>query len=415
MKREGWTPAWVNKKLDEYLVSLPLRDEYIYKRAYKEFKKGDLNKNKLDEEITKIEKIRAAVNEFDKFQSLMRQKNRYDFDDMINWVIRAFEENPALLSRYQEQYLYILVDEYQDTSGTQNRLVELLINFWERPNIFVVGDDDQSIFRFQGASIKNMLSFQDSYTNDLLTVVLTNNYRSTQPILDISKTLINRNSERLINQVAGLSKDLVASNNAIRELLHRPVIREYQSPHEEMIDTTIRVEKLVSQIIAPGRIGIIYRENKYGAELARYFQLRRIPVYSKRSRDILEIPLAQKIILLLKYLAAEHDIPYGGDEMLFEILHFDWFGIPPIEIAKLSVEVAEQRFSETKTSLRKLTFEKANTPPRDLFSKPVHEGLRKAGAVLERLIAEVSNSTLRQLFEKLIREVRRFANDHEQP
>ena len=97
-----------------------------------------------------MERLRAAVNEFDRFQSLMREKNRYDFDDMINWVIRAFEDNPHLLSSYQEKFQYILVDEYQDTSGTQNRLVQILINFWEKPNVFVVGDDDQSIYRFQG-------------------------------------------------------------------------------------------------------------------------------------------------------------------------------------------------------------------------------------------------------------------------
>src|SRR5574339_794457 len=127
----------------------------------------------------------------------MRKKNRYDFDDMINWVIKAFEEDKNLLARYQEQFLYILVDEYQDTSGTQNRLVELLISYWDKPNVFVVGDDDQSIFRFQGANVENMLQFAESYQQDLLTVVLTDNYRSTQPILDISKTLIDRNEERL--------------------------------------------------------------------------------------------------------------------------------------------------------------------------------------------------------------------------
>ena len=99
-----------------------------------------------------MEKLRAAVQEFDRFQQLMRSKSRYDFDDMINWVIRAFTENEQLLRRYQEKYLYILVDEFQDTSGTQNKLVKLLINFWDKPNIFVVGDDDQSIYRFQGAT-----------------------------------------------------------------------------------------------------------------------------------------------------------------------------------------------------------------------------------------------------------------------
>ena len=78
---------------------------------------------------------------------------------MINWVIEAFESNENLLRRYQEQFQYILVDEYQDTSGSQNKIVELLINFWDKPNVFVVGDDDQSIYRFQGANVENMLAF----------------------------------------------------------------------------------------------------------------------------------------------------------------------------------------------------------------------------------------------------------------
>src|ERR1700680_2801231 len=137
-----------------------------------------------------MEKLRAAINEFDRYQFLMHRESRYDYNDMINWVIRAFTENEQLLRRYQEKFLYILVDEFQDTSGTQNRLVQLLINFWDKPNIFVVGDDDQSIFRFQGANIYNIEEYADKYKKNLLTVVLTKNYRSTQPILDISRLLI---------------------------------------------------------------------------------------------------------------------------------------------------------------------------------------------------------------------------------
>ena len=171
MEREGWSPAYIIERINGYVADLPNRDEFVYKKKFKEFKAGDLKKDKYDEELEKMEKLRAAVNEFDRFQDFMRKKNRYDFDDMINWVIKAFEENKNLLSAYQERFLYILVDEYQDTSGTQNKLVELLINYWETPNIFVVGDDDQSIFRFQGANLENMLSFAGNYKEDLLTVV----------------------------------------------------------------------------------------------------------------------------------------------------------------------------------------------------------------------------------------------------
>jgi DNA helicase-2/ATP-dependent DNA helicase PcrA len=404
MKREGWTPAYIDEKIDAFLADILNREEFVYKRAYKQFKAGDLKETKIEEAKERMEKLRAAVHEFDRFQKLMRSRNRYDFDDMINWVIKAFEENKSLLTRYQERFLYILVDEYQDTSGTQNRLVELLINYWEQPNVFVVGDDDQSIYRFQGANVENMLGFAESYQKDLLTIVLTNNYRSTQPILDVSKTLIDRNEERLIRQVEGLTKDLSAANTLINAATNKPLLREYETQRQEMIHITLETQKLLQQGVLPGSIGIIYKENKYGEELAQYFAQRNVPVFSKRNLNILEIPLAQKLILLLKYLAAEHDVPDGGDEMLFEILHFDWFSIAPIEIAKLTTSVADRRFGDHKTSLRKLLSEKVNQPPADLFSKGAPAGFKEASAAIEHLVSDVSNVTLVNLFENCIRE-----------
>jgi len=403
MKKEGWTPSYINQKIDDYITDLPNREDLVYKNNREgKWKKGDL-KPAYHEAIEKMEKLRSAVGEFDHFQQLMRKKSRYDFDDMINWVIKVFEENKNLLTSYQEKFLYILVDEYQDTSGTQNKLVELLISYWDKPNVFVVGDDDQSIYRFQGANVENMLDFANNYKEDLLTVILTNNYRSTQPILDVSKSLIDRNNERLVNKIEGLSKELLSSKNELKNLKHVPHIREYETQRQEMIGIVKEIQVLVSQKIAPGRIGIIYKENKYGEELARYFKLLNIPVFSKRNLNILELPLAQKIVLLLKYLATEHHIPYSGDEMLFEILHFDWFGIPPIEIAKLTMEVADKRYNENKTSIRQLLTEKSNTPSKDLFSSNLHQGLKNTSVIIENLIADVPNCTLQALFENIIR------------
>jgi len=407
MKREGWSPSFINTKIDEYIKSLATRDEFICKRATGGFKKGDLRTDKIAEATEKVEKLLAAVNEFERFQQLMRSRNRYDFDDMINWVIKAFEENTALLLKYQEQFLYILVDEYQDTSGTQNKLVQLLISFWDKPNVFVVGDDDQSIYRFQGANVENMLAFAESYKKDLLTVVLTNNYRSVQPILNVSKTLIDRNFERLISQMEGLSKELLCCNDKWKSVADAeccPQIREYETQRQEMIHITMQVEDLLKEGISAKDISIIFKENKYGEELAKYFKLRNVPVYSKRKLNILEIPLAKKIVLLLNYLAAEHDIPYGGDEMLFEILHFDFLEIPAIEIAKLSVEVAEKRFTGEKTSLRRLLHEKTTKPSGKLFENNLPESIKKASAIIEKLVAVVPNVTLQTLVEKIIRE-----------
>ncbi len=402
MKREGWQPELLQAGIDKYVSELATSDEFIYKtsRAGK-WKAGDLKPAYYDE-LQRMEKLRAAINEFPHYQEKMRQRSRYDFDDMINWIIKAFEENKNLLANYQERYQYILVDEYQDTSGTQNKLVQLLIEYWDKPNIFVVGDDDQSIYRFQGANVENMLVFADAYKDDIEKVVLTNNYRSVQPILDVAKTIIDKNEERLVKQIPGLSKELQSSNDKLKALQIQPLIREYNSPREEMADISFRIKALLQQGVAPGRIAVIYKENKYGVELAAYFKLLDIPFYSKRSINILEQPFIHKIIQILRYLNAELDIPYGGDEMLFEILHYDFYKIPAIEIAKITVEVNSKNYSGAGTSIRRMICEKAAQPPANLFDTGLPEGLKKVSAFMEELITEVPNVTLQQLFEDVI-------------
>ena len=148
---------------------------------------------------------------------------------------------------------------------------------------------------------------------------------------------------------------------------------------------------------------IIYKENIYGEQLIKYFRLKNIPVFSKRNINILQDPFAKKILQILRYLAAEHDIPYGGDELLFEIMHFDFYKIPPIEIAKLSVEVNNKKHSGQYTSIRKLLYDKANAASKDLFDTGAHPGLKSFSKMIEELIADVSNCTLQQLFENIIR------------
>ena len=403
MKREGWTAEDINSKLDEYINSLPERDGYICKKATKGFKKGDVRTDKIEEETEKINKLRAAVNEFTQYQLMMREKNRYDFDDMINWVIEAFKTNSYLLTNYQERYLYVLVDEFQDTSGSQNKLIQFLISYWEAPNIFVVGDDDQSIYRFQGANIDNMFEFAKQFEKELTKVVLTENYRSVQPILDISKTLIDSNLDRLVNMVEGLSKNLVSSNKLINHLTHFPAVKRYENQHEEMIDIADQIAQLVEKGTNPECMAVIYRENRYGEELFEYLKRRNIPAYSKRSKNVLLIPFARKIIQLMRYLAAEHDTPYGGDEMLFEILHYDFYKIPPVEIAKVTIEVNGLKQGGEVTAIRKLLQQKITQPARTLFDVPVHPNLQKISNELEQLIAAVSNVTIQTLFEMIVR------------
>jgi DNA helicase II / ATP-dependent DNA helicase PcrA len=407
IKREGFVIETLIEKIDKYIAGLPLDESYIYKRAYKEFKKGDVKQAQLDDEIKKQEKLKAALLEFPNYQKILAQRNLYDFDDMINWVINVFETNPVVLQRYQEQFQYVLVDEYQDTSGTQNKLVELIINYWEVPNVFVVGDDDQSIFRFQGANVENMMQFANSYAANLLTIVLKNNYRSTQPILDISKASIANNADRLVNRIEGLSKDLISSNTKFNSITLQPTITEYNTPAEEMMDIVVQVQKLIESNVKPSEIAVIYKEHKYGDDLLQYFQQKGIVVYTKRSINILQDLFVEKIITIMRYLQAELFVPYSGDELLFEILHFDFYNNEPIDIAKLTVEVnninLKARKDEDKTSLRRLLFEKTNNQVGTLFETPIAPSLAACSKIFEALIKDAANESLQNLLDKIIR------------
>ena len=404
MKREGWTPQYIVECIDQYLEKIKNDESLKYKKPQaKSGKKIGDYKPEYYADVERMEKLCAAVNEFDHFQELMRQHSLYDFDDMINWVIRVFKENKNVLSGYQEKFQYILVDEYQDTSGTQNEIVKLLIDFWDEPNVFVVGDDDQSIFRFQGANIENMENFAGSF-DQLLKIVLCDNYRSTKPILDVSKSLIDNNKERLIYKFPGLTKELICSKEELKNISSLPVVVEYNTIKDEMADITNKVKMLIEQGIQPGKIAIIYKENIYGEQLMKYFRLKNIPVYSKRNINILDDAFIRKIISILRYLAAEHDIPYGGDEILFEILHYDFYKIPAIEIAKLTVEANAKNYSNQHCSIRSLLCEKSNAFAKDLFDVGIHPALKSFCKMIEKLITEVSNVTLQSLFEKIISE-----------
>ncbi|HKK79041.1 MAG TPA: UvrD-helicase domain-containing protein, partial [Phaeodactylibacter sp.] len=184
MKAERWTVEKVNTAIDEYLASLPQREDYIYKVNRGDFKKGDLKTSKIQTETEKMERLRAAVALFPDYQKAMRDARRYDYDDMILWVLEGFEKHENLLRSYQERFLYLLVDEYQDTNGAQNAILRKLVEYWDQPNLFIVGDDDQSIYEFQGARLKNLTDIYQAYRADLSLVMLRNNYRSTQHILD---------------------------------------------------------------------------------------------------------------------------------------------------------------------------------------------------------------------------------------
>ena len=407
IKKEAWTLDFLNKRIDAYLAELPAKDGFFYKRNYKQFKAGEANQGKIEEETEYMNKVREAVNLYPKYETMMREKARYTFDDMILWVLKAFNENNNILLNYQERYLYFLVDEFQDTSGSQKKLLKHLIDYWETPNVFVVGDDDQSIFSFQDANVKNIRDFANEYSAGLLKVVLVENYRSTQNILDTAKILIEHNEERIINDDKSLSKNLVVSNPLLNDLNVPPQIIEYPNPANEAICVAHKIENLVSrEKIKPSEIAVIYRNHKQVEDLAGYLEKKNIRFNMKRNVNLLELPFVHKILKILEYIAAEIDVAYSGDEMLFEILHFDFFNIPAIDIARLSLKVAQSNYGNRseRTSIRRAISEEGSSSKPDLFSseEEVNE-IKRVSTALETLIKASPNLTLQGLFEEVVR------------
>ena len=408
MKRENWDEAAIEKAVQEYLDDLPNREKFIYKRANAKIgiKPGDLKQKDIDKVHDLMKKLLAAVSEYRNFEKKMKAGSRYDYDDMIQWVLKAFRENEDLLRRYQERYQYILVDEFQDTSGSQNELLKFILNYWETPNVFVVGDDDQSIFKFQGANMKNILDFANDHQKSLQTVVLKHNYRSNQHILDISRSLIGNNQERLTTQLT-LDKNLRSAHPRFDELVVEPVICEYENPGQEMADIARQIKQLLEKGTEPGEIAVIYRNHSQVEELLQYLDNQHIAVNTKRKLDIFTLPFGEKIINILQYLSMEMDSPYSGDELLFEIMHYDFFDIEPIEIAKTSVAVAKENYStsnrnEAKTSLRSYISQMRAPAQPGLFDPVQNQAMKFLMNDIDYLLKYSASNTLQQLFQQLI-------------
>ena len=219
MKRENWSPRDVQQAVKRYLEDIPTRKDFVYQRKTRENAVGDPKSDKLEETRMKMERVLAAAELFPKYNWAMESARRYDYEDMIGWVLKKFGENKVLLRFYQERFLYFLVDEFQDTNGAQSELLNLLAEYWDAPNVFIVGDDDQSIFEFQGARLRNLLEFLARHGDRAELVVLSENYRSSQKILDAARKLIERNEIRAtqLRQNQQVTKILAAKNPAVAD------------------------------------------------------------------------------------------------------------------------------------------------------------------------------------------------------
>ncbi len=347
MKREALSPENISSSIDDYLTSLPEREGYTYKRNGKGYKKGDLKQAEIDKETDKMEKTRAAAQLLHKYTQMMKDMGRYDFSDMILWVLEAFRTNNWLLQSYQERYQFILVDEFQDTNGAQNELLKYLTSYWDNPNVFVVGDDDQSIYEFQGARIRNITDFYERHREDIKVIVLPHNYRSSQAVIDRAMATIQYNKQRLVNQLSDLKldKNIIAAHERFRNGTDtvQPQVREYTNLLQEEADVIMQIEQLQQRGVPLRDVAVLYAQHKQSDNMIAVLERKGIPFNIKKSVNVLELPVIHTIIETLRYLDTERKKKFEAEDILFELMHTPCFGIAVDDIAVLALYLQQHR------------------------------------------------------------------------
>ena len=248
LKDMNLDPAKFNPRAIKAKIS-SAKNEFILPEEYTGFSKIDFDKI--------VAKIYTA------YEEQLKINNSVDFDDLLTLPIKIFKEYPNILTRFQEEFEYILIDEYQDTNHVQYILAKMISA--KHSNITVVGDADQSIYSFRGSNYKNILNFEKDYANAKV-IKLEQNYRSTQVILDAANNVIKNNKERK-------DKKLWSDNNAGEKITYR---RAYDGKDEAHY-VTGEIRKLVNDKYTLNDMVVLYRTNAQSREMEDELRKENIP------------------------------------------------------------------------------------------------------------------------------------------
>jgi ATP-dependent DNA helicase UvrD/PcrA len=258
---------------------------------------------------------------YERYNRLLWKGGFLDFGDLLALTLRVFDESPGTLRRFQGRFLHVLVDEFQDTNPVQFRIVSRLTA--THRNLVVVGDDDQSIYRFRGAHLKNILEFRERFP-DTAEIVLRRNYRSTRQILELSRRLIQVNQERLETRY-GIVKDLTTEKTGFA-----PRYREFANESEE----AEWVAGEIATAVAEGRrrwrdFAILVRTNLHAEPFLRALDERGAPYYFSGSRGLFQRPEVKELVALLHSIFQE-----TRPEYLY-LLAAEGYAVPEDDLSRL--------------------------------------------------------------------------------
>lgn len=338
-------------------------DEYV--KYAKSLTKGKTKKSMNEEDAAEAARILEIAKAYQTYNQLLLDNNALDFGDLILYTLRLLRDRPAILKKYQQQFQYILVDEFQDTNWAQFELIKRLAA--PRNNLTVVGDDDQSIYKFRGASVANILEFKKDFP-DADVIVLTKNYRTRQSILDLSYQFIQKNNP----------DRLEAKGKVIGGL---PIVKKLKAEREG--DGVTDVFHVVSQEIEARTVAekieelrkdnpevswdafcVLVRANDHAEIFINEFERRGWPYVFLAARGLFIKPLVLDLLAYLRLLDNYHE-----GAAMYRVLAMPIWGIDHADIVELSHQAKKKTWSmyealqhldsvtvkpETKTGVTKL-------------------------------------------------------------
>lgn len=372
---------------DSLVQTLEAAEESNSTKPLTAWKSAWLKKNEAGTYVFKSRshgaKLRAVSYVYFQYLNRMQEAELYDFDDMILRVVHALEVFPELRFNLQEQFQYIMVDEFQDTNLAQMRILHSLADSEVtngRPNILVVGDDDQAIYSFQGADVGNIHAFLAAFPATKL-IPLTDNYRSTDTVLSHARSVITKGQDRLENSLEGLNKTLVSHRGAPASHVS---LTELASEHEERQWIVQQIKSLIEKGEKPHKIAVLARRHYEIAALLPYFADVGIRVAYERRDNVLELDSIRMIELVARIVVALFEKRHAeADSLLPELLSHPAFAIVPVHIWKLSLKAQQnhQSWQEVMSAM-------------PLF-QPVH-------AWLVTLTTEIAHTPLEYMIDRIL-------------
>ncbi|MGQ9493335.1 MAG: ATP-dependent helicase [Anaerolineae bacterium] len=334
---------------------------------------------------------------YSRYHQLLRANNALDFDDLLMLAVRLFTKHPAIRQKYQHRYVYVLVDEFQDTDSAQYEWLKMLTA--EHKNLFVVGDEDQSIYGWRGADFRNILRFRNDYPEAQI-VLLEQNYRSTQNILDAARHVIALNTQRT-------DKRLWTSNEAGLPI----IVHEAYDEQEEAEFIANEIENLVAQRTVRLRdCAVMYRTNAQSRVLEDAFIRHGLPYKLVGATRFYERREIKDVLAYLRLIHNPHDDvslrrilnvpPRGIGDRTRETLE-KWAEIQriPLYTALQLLKQGQEKSAPNQTSSVQET---PPVPPMLPFDSRSAKNLLSLLTLLDQLIAARGESSVLQLLDKLL-------------